>query len=63
MDSRGLQPCSGRDISHLINQLTGRKPIGVRTKVNRMKNVFLASNPGEIDGQQEGPTQLGQMPC
>lgn len=48
MDSRGLQPCSGRDISHLINWLAGRKPIGVHTKVSRVKDVLLALNAGEM---------------
>lgn len=48
MGSRGLQPCSGRDISHLINWQAGRKPIGAPTKGNRMKDVLLALNAGEM---------------
>lgn len=48
MDSRCLQPCSGRDISHLINWLAGRKPIDVHTKVSRVKDVLLALNAGEM---------------
>lgn len=50
MDSRGLQPSSGRDISHLINWLAGRKPIGAHTKGSRVKDVPLALNAGEMAG-------------
>lgn len=62
MDSRDLRPCPGSDVNHLVNQLTGTKPIGVRTKVITVKNVFLVSNAGEIDRWWEGPMRLGQMP-
>lgn len=47
MYSRDLQPCSRRDISHLINWLAGRKPTEAHTKGNRVKGV-LALNAGEM---------------
>lgn len=50
MDSRGLQLCSGSHICHLINWLAGRKPICAHTKMNRVKDVVLALNVGEMAG-------------